>query len=226
MITKTPAEALGILNEVEKKNSPKELYIEGDVSLLAKGAKVSVIGSRKASKRGLEGAAKLVSRLVADDVIIVSGLAEGIDTVAHTTAIEHGGRTVAIIGTPLSECYPPSNQELQNLIAKDHCLVSQFKHTPWTKKNFVLRNRTMALISDATIIVEASEGSGTMHQAWEALRLGRPLYIFESFYNDESLAWAQELVKYGARSLNKESLDELIDHLPRSGRMEIMELGF
>lgn len=226
MIQTTPEMALGPLNETEKKNAPSELFVLGDIELLRSGAKVSVIGSRKASAKGLEGARKLVQRLVKDDIIIVSGLAEGIDTAAHRAAIESGGKTIAVIGTPLSQSFPKSNEALQSLIAKDHCLVSQFKDGSGGKKNFVLRNRTMALISDATIIVEAKDGSGTMYQAWETLRLGRPLYIFESFYNDETASWAQDLIKYGARCLNKESLDELIEFLPRTGRMELMELDF
>lgn len=226
MIQTTPEMALGPLNDTERKNAPSEFFISGDIELLKTGAKVSVIGSRKASTRGLEGAKKLVERLVKDNIIVVSGLAEGIDTIAHRTAIESGGKTIAVIGTPLSETFPKSNAELQNLIAKEHCLVSQFRDGSGGKKNFVLRNRTMALISDATIIVEAKEGSGTMHQAWEALRLGRPLYIFESLVNDTSLEWTKELIKYGARTLNKQSLAELIEFLPRTGRMEILELGF
>ncbi len=86
---------------------------------------------------------------------------------------------------------------------RDHLVISQFPmghHT--SPKDFVLRNRTMALISDATIIVEASDSSGSLHQGWEALRLGRSLFIWKSILKDTKLSWPEKMMRYGAVELS------------------------
>ena len=140
----TPVEALGMLNEVENKNAPKKLYCAGRIDLLKKSPKVSIVGSRKVSALGKRRAKKLATLLVKRGVTIVSGLAEGVDTVAHTTAIERGGETLSVIGTPLDKSYPASNKELQTRIVSEFLLVSQFPiGSPGGRKNFPMRNRTM-----------------------------------------------------------------------------------
>jgi len=137
-----------------------------------------------------------VEELVREKAIVVSGLARGIDTVAHRTAIEEGGGTVAVLGTPLNAFYPPENKKLQLRIMKEHMAVSQFPlGSPVTRKNFPMRNRTMALISDATAIVEAKERSGVIHQGWECIRLGRPLFIHASL---KDLNWVRRMTECGA----------------------------
>jgi len=208
-------ELLGPLNEVEKKFAPALLYVAGDVSILERAPRVSIVGSRKASPAGLARARKLASLLVARGVTIVSGLAEGIDTAAHTACIEKGGRTIAVIGTPLEGRYPQSNAALQEKIMREHLCVSQFAPGSQTRQhNFPIRNRTMALLSDATVIVEAGEKSGSLHQGWEALRLNRDLFIAKSVANDPALKWPKEMQEYGASILSDETLEELIEGLP------------
>ena len=155
------------LTEIEKKNSPKELFFKGDFSLLEFGRRVSVVGSRNVSEMGIKRTRFISNFLVDSQITVVSGLAEGVDTTAHLSAIERGGKTIAVIGTPLVQCFPVKNKKLQDQIANEHLLVSQFpENYSVTPKNFPIRNRTMALISDATIIIEASEKSGTKHQGW------------------------------------------------------------
>lgn len=203
------------LTDIEKKNSPKELYFLGDFSLLEIGRRVSVVGSRNISNLGIKRAKKIVNYLKELDITVVSGLARGVDTVSHSTAIEIGGRTIAVIGTPLYQYYPKENKELQNKIAKEQLLISQFKEGyPVNPKNFPIRNRTMALISDATIIIEASEKSGTKHQGWEALRLGRRLFIMENIIKDTNITWAKEMLDYGAEVLTNENYKYLIEDIP------------
>nr|MDG6935156.1 DNA-processing protein DprA [Nitrososphaerota archaeon] len=91
-------------------------------------------------------------------------------------------------------------------------VISQYPSGHITKpRDFVLRNRTMALVSDASIIVEAGESSGALSQGWETLRLGRPLFISKEIFA-KSLSWPKEMIKYGARKL--ESVDELLEALP------------
>src|SRR5207249_3924513 len=99
-------------------------------------------------------------------------------TEAHKAAIDANGVTIAVLGTSLHQTYPLENVALQSAIMRSHLAVSQFddRH-PTSPRNFVLRNRTMALIADASVIVESGEGGGSLHQGWEALRLGRPLFI-------------------------------------------------
>ena len=212
----TPEELLGPLNEVEKKNSPIELFIEGHRDLLLSGARVSVVGSRKVPAEGRKRTKALAVELCRRDVVVVSGLAEGVDTVAHEMAIEVGGRTIAVLGTPLDKCYPAKNRDLFERIKKDHLAVSQFPAGyPSRPQNFPIRNRTMALISDATVIVEAGQKSGTLHQGWEALRLGRPLFLLESLTKNGALSWVQEMIGYGAQVLSREGLETLFDQLPQ-----------
>jgi DNA processing protein len=218
----TPEELIGPLNEVEKKHAPARLFTSGRIELLREALRVSVVGSRDATTQGLCRARALAEILVSRGVVVVSGLAEGIDTQAHQAAIDHGGMTIAVLGTPLDVCFPKQNQALLDRIMRDHLAVSQFAiGSPPHKKNFPIRNRTMALLSDATIIVEAGEGSGTIHQGWEALRLGRPLFLLESLTKRTDLTWPAEMQHYGAEVLTKERLHVVLDNLPGRSRGEL-----
>jgi DNA processing protein len=211
----TVAEALGTLTDVEEKNAPKILYFQGNRDLLNHGPRVSVVGSRKASEEGLKRARSLARALVAHDIVVVSGLAEGVDTAAHTSALEAGGKTLAVVGTPLDKYYPAENKELQIRLAREQLVISQFPiGAATTPKSFPIRNRTMALLSDATVIVEAGEKSGTLHQGWEALRLGRTLFLMESVATDPELSWPREMIRYGAQVLTRENLSEELADLP------------
>ncbi|MDR2699263.1 MAG: DNA-protecting protein DprA [Nitrososphaerota archaeon] len=203
---------IGRLNNFEQKYDPKELYVTGQISLPLITPRVSIIGSRKASSNGVYTAETLAGFFAKHNVTIVSGLAEGIDTAAHNGAIAANGQTIAVIGTPLDKFYPAKNRKLQELLMQKHLVISQFPtNYPVMPKNFVIRNRTMALISNATIIVEAKDGSGSLHQGWEALRLGRPLFIRSILARDSSLKWIKNLTHYGAILFTdpKEILDEL-----------------
>jgi DNA processing protein len=217
---------LGPLNEVEKKNAPKRLYLAGNRGVLTLGPRVAIVGSRKASKRGLEEAWKLSEALASRGIVVVSGLAEGIDTAAHGAAMEVRGSTVAVLGTPLDECYPPKNRSLQDRIMREHLAVSQFPPgIPTRPSNFPIRNRTMALLSDATVIVEAGEKSGSLHQGWEALRLGRALFLMESVVN-KGLTWTEEMMRYGAEPLVSGNLELLFESIPERARGDASQPAF
>lgn len=208
------AELLGRpLNDVEERNAPRDIYTRGPMKAPLPRPRVSVIGTRKPSEEGIEAAGELSKLLVKNKAVVISGLASGIDTAAHTAAIDAGGMTAAVLGTPLDKAYPSENRGLQNRIMEEHLAVSQFPAGyPVSKKNFVMRNRTMALISDATVIVEAGDGSGTRHQGWEALRLGRSLFIPESTLKRPDLKWPKEMIEYGARELS--NFSDIINFLP------------
>jgi DNA processing protein len=203
------------LNDVESKFASNIFYVSGSMPTPLPTPRVSIVGSRKASPEGLSDARRITKILVEKEVVIVSGLAEGIDTAAHETAIETGGRTIAVLGTPLNKTYPRKNLKLQQEIMHHHLAISEFPigyHT--TPKDFVVRNRTMALISDATIIVEALDTSGSIHQGWEALRLGRSLFIWKSIMNNPKLNWPKKMRQYGAIVLSDP--EDVFESLPSS----------
>lgn len=214
-----PEDLLGPLSEVERVHAPRRLFSCGDVGLLRGSGRVAVIGSRDATPDGVRRAKKLSFLLVQRRITIVSGLAEGIDTAAHTAAIEAGGRTIAVIGTPLDRSYPSSNAALQAKIMREHLVLSQFPvGVPVQRDNFPSRNRTMALVSDATVIIEAGETSGTLHQAREALRLDGPLFLTRSLVDNRSLTWPSNMLALGAHVLSDSTLEVLFSLVPNRRR--------
>lgn len=203
-----------MLSSQEKAVAPKQLFYEGDFSLMTNGLRVSVIGSRNVSEKGIKRAELITKELVSRKIIIVSGLADGVDSSAHKTAIEMGGKTIAVLGTPLDKCFPSKNKGLLSEIKKNHLAISQFESGSRVfTSNFPLRNKTMALISEATLIIEATEKSGTRHQAWEAIRLGRTLFLMENLVRNNDLKWPLELLNYGAIVLTQENYKSVFDTL-------------
>ncbi|HSX38626.1 MAG TPA: DNA-processing protein DprA [Chlamydiales bacterium] len=179
---------------------------------------VAIVGTRNPTSEGIERTRYLAKRLVSDKFAIVSGLAKGIDTAAHQAAIENNGNTIAVIGTPLNRCYPSENLNLQNTIARDFLLVSQVPFSKYSKQDFRKnrfffpeRNITMSALSQATIIVEAGETSGTLVQAKAALEQGRKLIILENNFLQPSLTWPKKLQEQGAiRVKDYEQIRELL----------------
>lgn len=197
-------------NAVEEKYAPAEIYAGGPAKLPLSDPRVSIVGTRHPSERGISNAKKLAATLVEHNVTIVSGLAAGIDTVAHRTAIEQGGSTIAVLGTPLDRAYPQENRRLQDEIMSKHLAISQFEpRKPITRANFVMRNRTMALLSHVTVIVEAGSKSGTEYQGWEAIRLGRPLFVMDTV---DDWPWVEQIFKYGATKYRH--TEDVLEYLP------------
>jgi DNA processing protein len=209
----TTENLIGPLNDLERISAPAQLFYRGDRELFRATPKVSIVGSREASEAALKRARKLARALVAYRVVIVSGLAKGIDTAAHTATIDRKGRTIGVLGTPIDKVYPRENSVLQELIATDHLLVSQYPVGEAVRPgNFPRRNRTMALLANATVIVEAGETSGSLAQGWEALRLGRALFIMQSMRDRRDLKWPEKMLEYGARIL--QDPEQLLESLP------------
>jgi DNA processing protein len=170
------------------------VYYAGNLALLERPS-ISIVGTRNVSDDGAARARRLARELVAAGVVVVSGLAKGVDTVALTSAVESSGSVVAVIGTPLDRAYPAENARLQEHIYDKHLLLTPFRVGERTfKANFPKRNRVMAAISDATVIVEASDTSGTLHQAAECGRLGRWLFIMKSILDDERVSWPRNFM--------------------------------
>ena len=179
------------------------LYYAGNWDLVWSRS-VAIVGTRSPTTEGLARTRRLTEALVADDFTVISGLAAGIDTQAHRTAMAAGGRTVAVIGTPLSETYPKENAELQRQIAEDFLVVSQVPVMRYERQDyrrnrafFPERNVTMSALTEATVIVEAGETSGTLIQARAALRQRRKLFILDSCFR-QGLDWPAKLQEKGA----------------------------
>ena len=132
-------------------------------------------------------------------IIIVSGLAKGIDVTAHRVALENGYKTIAVIGTNLNQYYPMENKKIQKRIEKDGLVISQFSPALKTERWFFpLRNGVMSGLSSATVIMEAGETSGSLKQADFALKQGRLVLFPQSILNNTSITWPQHLMKRGA----------------------------
>lgn len=195
------------------------LYYQGWWDLVNSPRSVAVVGTRSPSDDGLARTRRLVKSLLGDEFTIVSGLAAGVDTAAHTSAIENGGRTIAVLGTPLSRAYPALNAKLQREIARNHLLISQVPVKRYSnQKNpvannffFPERNITMSALTQATIIVEAGETSGTLIQARHALKQGRMVFILESNFRKAELKWPHTFEERGA--IRVADYDDIRRHL-------------
>lgn len=202
---------------------PVELvYYQGQWDLTSSPC-VAVVGTRNPSNEGLSRTRSIVRDLVGSGYTIVSGLASGIDRMAHMTAMEEGGRTIAVIGTPISHAYPKENRELQREIADRFLVVSQVPVMRWYRNRannhpanrwlFLERNITMSALAEATIIVEAGERSGTIAQANAALQQGRSLFIADECCRNPHLTWPEKLIKEGA--VRMRSSDDILERLPQ-----------
>lgn len=170
------------------------IYYSGDLCLL-EGAAVSIVGTREVSEAGRARATRLGRELAEAGVLVVSGLAKGVDHAAHSGAIQGGGHTAGVIGTSLMKAYPAENSRLQEEIYRNHLLLTPFSSSDQVfRGNFPARNRVMAAVTDATVIVEASDTSGTLHQAAECQRLGRWLFILRSVAEDPRLSWPRGFI--------------------------------
>jgi len=196
------------------------LYYQGYWDLVSTRS-VAVVGTREPSPEGAKRAEKLTRMLCDDGFTIVSGLATGIDTIAHRTAISNNAATIAVIGTPLSSVYPKENADLQAEIARNHLLISQvpvcrYAAQDWRANRgfFPERNITMSALTEATIIVEAGETSGTLIQARHALKQKRKLFILDSCF-EKGLTWPHKYAAKGA--IRVKDFEEIRAHLEERG---------
>jgi DNA processing protein len=185
---------LNLLRREDHAAGEVQLFFAGVLSLLDRPC-VAIVGSRAVSKNGKARTERLSRELVASGFVVVSGLALGVDTAAHTAAIAAGGSTIGVIGTPLDRAYPAENAPLQEEIYEHHLLISPFARGERTfRSSFPKRNRVMAALCDATVIVEASDTSGSLHQAAECARLGRWLFIAKSLAESRQLEWPKKFL--------------------------------
>lgn len=170
---------------------PPVIFVRGKLAQPDNG--ICIVGSRKAGQAAIEAATQIAHLIVKENWTVVSGLAEGIDTAAHSETLKLGGRTVAVIGNGIDYYYPPKNRGLQHAIEDRGLVISQFwPGTSPKKYSFPMRNAVMSAYARATIIVSAKENSGTRHQAKQAAAHGRPLVVSRAVY--ENTTWARKLV--------------------------------
>lgn len=188
-------------------NRPPFLFMRG--SLLPEDDRsIAVVGTRQVSPAGIEQAAHLASELAGRGVTVISGMAAGVDTVAHEAALDAGGRTVAVLGTGIDKVYPAANRDLSLRIASNGALLSQFwPGAPPRGQNFPLRNVVTSGVAVGTVVIEASSTSGAKMQARLALEHGKRLFLVRSLVMQEQ--WAQ---RYAERrgAMVVDSVDDVL----------------
>jgi len=177
---------------------------------------VAIVGTRHPSQAGEALAAQLAHRFAQRGFAVLSGLAAGIDSIAHRAAIDAGGATVAVLGTPLTAVYPRANAELQRRLARDQLILSQVPMVCYARQDtcrkrqfFRDRDATLAALAEAVVIVEAGDRSGALICARHALELHRPVFVPDRCSGDASLGWPARLIRLGAvRVRSIEEIDE------------------
>ena len=190
---------------------PPLLFVHGALTDVDERS-VAVVGTRRATDAGLAHAREVAAGLVDAGYTVVSGLAAGVDRAAHVGALDRGGRTVAVIGTGLRRAYPAANAELQQRIAAEAAVVSQFwPDAPPSKRTFPMRNVVMSGLARATVVIEASETSGARMQARFALAHGRPVFLLASLLEH---AWARDHAERPGTYVVEEA-GEIVEHVER-----------
>ncbi len=186
-----------LLKEIH--DPPMVLYVKGKIPA-DQFSKVAVVGSRKASFYGVRMAKSISAELAQAGVVVVSGLAEGIDSAAHEGALSGGGQTVAVLGGGLGKLYPPSNRKLFEKIAENGAVISEYPMdmaplAPY----FAVRNRIIAGLSEATVVVEAQEKSGALITTDVALSEGRDVFAVPGNADSLNSKGTNNLLKQGAK---------------------------
>ena len=183
---------------------PRQLYVAGEnlAELLAR-PRLAVVGSRKVSSYGKSVTINLCRELAEEGVVIVSGLAIGVDGIAHRAAVEAGGATIAVLPGDLTSIYPAVHSNLaQDIIAKGGALVSEYATGSMTyKSNFVARNRIVAGLSQGVLITEAALKSGSLHTARFALEQGIEVLAVPGPISSATSEGANNLIKSGAAAV-------------------------
>ena len=159
---------------------------------------VAIIGARKCSRYGATVAYDMAKELGKTNVIVVSGMARGIDSEGHKGILDGGGKTIAVLGCGVDICYPPENRELMERIAKNGCIISEFAPgMPAVPGNFPSRNRIIAGLSKMVVVVEAGKKSGTLITADMALDYGREVYVVPGNVTSALSKGTNALIKQG-----------------------------
>ena len=179
----------------------RKLYWAGaDLGEIIAKPRVAIVGSRKATNYGRTITQDLAGKLARSDVVIISGLAFGVDSYAHKAALEAGGCTIAVLPSSLEEIYPASHYNLADQILKNGgALVSEYPpKTDVRKENFIARNRIVSALADVLVITEAAKNSGSLHTARFALEQGKTVMAVPGNINNPISEGCNNLIKSGA----------------------------
>ena len=190
---------------------PLLLYVQGALALLA-ARSLAIVGSRNPSPQGKANAQHFAADLSTQGLLVVSGLAQGIDAAAHEGALASAGRTVAVVGTGLDRVYPSAHRDLARRIAEQGALVSEFAPgTPALPAHFPLRNRIIAGLSLGTLVVEAALRSGSLITARLALEAGREVFAVPGSILSPQSKGCHALIKQGAKLV--EAAEDILEEL-------------
>ena len=192
---------------------PMVLFYYGDISLLGDYYKnISVVGSRECSDYGIEMTKRIVGDLSKKGYVIISGLAKGIDTIAHQTAIQNGGKTIAILGSGIDYCYPFENRELYRYLKEKHLVISEYPgHVEPDGYHFPIRNRIIAGLSKTLIVAEAYPRSGSLVTASLALSMNADVMCVP--YPAGQKSQCNRLIMSGATLI--ENVDDVLNQMSR-----------
>lgn len=174
---------------------------------------LAIVGSRKASTYSVQTLTQLLTPNCCHRLVIVSGLAKGVDMLAHTRAIQQRGKTIAVIGTGLDICYPVSNQKLQQYIAANHLLISEYPNgTPGYRSHFPERNRVIAGLVETILVTEAAQRSGSLITANLALQNNRNVVAVPGPITSSLSVGTNELIAAGAKPIltTQDLLEEFV----------------
>ncbi|CDB39591.1 dNA processing single strand binding protein [Azospirillum sp. CAG:260] len=204
-------------------DAPPVIYVRGQITCLRQPLSLSIVGARNASLNGRKLASQISCELTSQGVMIVSGMARGIDTAAHKGAmfaLNRTGSTVAVLGTGIDIAYPAENQKLCEQIAGQGAVISEFPlGTEPSAGNFPRRNRIVSALTDGTLVVEASLHSGSLITARLALEQGRDVFAVPGFPTDERSAGPNKLIKDGAFLV--ENAEDILNVLSTDTRRKI-----
>jgi len=195
-------------------NPPQKLYAEGNLKLLNQPA-ITVVGSRYMTGYGQKVCSFLVRDLVANHLVIVSGLARGVDAWAQQTCLRFGGKTIAVLAHGLDKIYPPENRSLaEEIIKKGGLWLSQYPpKTPIKVSNFRERDRLMAALSAGTLVIEGKSKSGTKITASYAVDFGREVFAVPGPIDSPNAIGPAELIQQGAKLVL--TVEDILDELPK-----------
>lgn len=179
---------------------PRQLYFRGSLDDFVASPRLAVVGSRKVTPYGRAVTQKLVQEIANKGVIIVSGLALGVDSIAHQAALDADGRTVAVLACGVERIYPATHTQIGNrIIQQGGAIISEYPEgTEPLPHQFIARNRIIAGLSDAVLITEAAEKSGSLHTANFALDQGRTVLAVPGNISSPTSVGANNLIKAGA----------------------------
>ncbi|MEH6990713.1 DNA-processing protein DprA [Cytobacillus firmus] len=192
---------------------PWVLYARGDTRLLNSGVHLAVVGSRQATDYGEKAIQSIFPKLIEQGVIIVSGLAAGIDAIAHKEAIKNKGKTIGVIAGGLFHIYPQANQKLACEMMKNHLVISEYPpDTRPSRWQFPMRNRIISGISRGTLIIQAKSKSGSLITANYAVQEGREVFAVPGNIFSPFSCGTNELIQQGAKLVK--SAEEILEEFP------------